>query len=92
MRYTKKYAGLLTEPVSHDELEVVRNYMSGEMVRMFDGPFAIAESFKAVWEFGLDLNYFVGMMDTIRTITQDEILRLAVTYYNMDELYEITVG
>jgi hypothetical protein len=66
--------------------------MSGEMVRMFDGPFAIAESFKAVWEFGLDLNYFVGMMDKIRTINQDEILRLATTYYNVDELYEITVG
>jgi hypothetical protein len=45
-----------------------------------------------VWEFGLDLNYFVGMMDKIRTINQDEILRLATTYYNVDELYEITVG
>jgi predicted Zn-dependent peptidase len=83
---------LLKEPVAEDELEVVRNYMSGEMVRMFDGPFAIAESFKAVWEFGLDLNYFVRMMDTIRTITPDEILRLANTYYRLDDLYEITVG
>jgi zinc protease len=83
---------LLKEPVAQDELEVVRNYMSGEMVRMFDGPFAIAESFKAVWEFGLDLNYFVGMMNTIRTITPDEILRLANTYYRLDDLYEITVG
>ncbi|HBC78429.1 MAG TPA: hypothetical protein DCZ51_07355 [Bacteroidales bacterium] len=83
---------LLTEPVSKNELEVVRKYMSGEMVRMFDGPFAIAESFKAVWEFGLDLNYFVGMMDKIRTITSDEIIRLANTYYKQDDLYEITVG
>jgi predicted Zn-dependent peptidase len=83
---------LLKEPVAQDELEVVRNYMSGEMVRMFDGPFAIAESFKAVWEFGLDLNYFVRMMNTIRTITPDEILRLANTYYRLDDLYEITVG
>lgn len=81
-----------TKPVGKDELEVVRNYMSGEMVRMFDGPFAIAESFKAVWKFGLDLNYFVRMMDTIRTITPDEILRLANTYYNIDDLYEITAG
>jgi zinc protease len=66
--------------------------MSGMMLRMFDGPFAIAESFKAVWEFGLDLNYFVGMMDTIRTITPDEIIKLANTYYKPDDLYEITVG
>jgi predicted Zn-dependent peptidase len=66
--------------------------MAGEMIRMFDGPFAIAESFKAVWEFGLDYNYFIRLMNTIRTITPDEIIRLANTYYNIDDLYEITAG
>jgi zinc protease len=88
----KEISLLQSEPVSVDELEVVRSYMSGEMVRMFDGPFAMAESFKAVWEFGLDSNYFIRLMDTIRTITPDEILRLAQTYYSIDDLYEITAG
>ncbi len=83
---------LQTKPVENDELEVVRNYMSGEMIRMFDGPFAIAESFRAVWEFGLDYNYFIRLMNTIRTITPDEILRLANMYYNINDLYEITAG
>jgi zinc protease len=83
---------LQTKPVENKELEVIRNYMSGDMIRMFDGPFAIAESFKAVWEFGLDFNYFIRLMKTIRTITSDEILRLANTYYNIDDLYEITAG
>ena len=88
-----KEIGLLQKnPVGNDELEVVRNYMSGEMIRMFDGPFATAESFKAVWEFGLDFNYFIRLMNTIRTITADEIIRLAITYYNIDDLYEITSG
>ena len=83
---------LQEKPVENDELEVVRKYMAGEMIRMFDGPFAIAESFKAVWEFGLDYNYFIRLMSTIRTITPDEIIRLANTYYNIDDLYEITAG
>jgi zinc protease len=83
---------LQTKPVENDEIEVVRSYMSGEMVRMFDGPFAIAESFRAVREFGLDFNYFIRMMDTIKTISPDEILRLANTYYNTDDLYDITAG
>jgi predicted Zn-dependent peptidase len=88
-----KEIGILQKnPVGNDELEVVRNYMSGEMIRMFDGPFATAESFKAVWEFGLDFNYFIRLMNTIRTITPDEIIRLANTYYNIDDLYEITCG
>jgi len=79
-------------PVKKEEMEVVRNYMSGEMVRMFDGPFALAESFKSVWEFGLDNGYYYRLAEKIKTIDPDEIIDLARTYYNIDELYEITVG
>jgi predicted Zn-dependent peptidase len=78
--------------VSKKEMDVVRNYMSGEMLRMFDGPFALAESFKSAWEFGLDNRYYYSLYEKIRTITPDEITQLAKTYYNLDELYQITVG
>ena len=83
---------LQEEPVSNEELEVVRNYMAGEMVRMFDGPFAIADSFKAVWEFGLDFTYFNRMMDAVKSVTPEEIMRLANLYYKQGDLYEITAG
>ncbi len=83
---------LQTKPVEKDELTVVRNYMGGHMVRMFDGPFALAESFKAVWEFGLDMSYYYRLADKIKTIDPDEIIELAGTYYNIDELYEIIAG
>ena len=79
-------------PVTKDEMAVVRNYMSGEMLRMFDGPFALAESFRSAWEFGLDNNYYYRLAEKIKTIDPDEIIDLASTYYNLDDLYEITVG
>lgn len=79
-------------PVEPDELEVVRNYMSGEMLRMFDGPFALAESFKSAWEFGLDNKYFYRLSEKIRTIGPDEIKYLANTYYSIDDLYQVTAG
>jgi predicted Zn-dependent peptidase len=78
--------------VKEDEMAVVRNYMSGEMVRMFDGPFALAESFRSVWEFGLDNSYYYRLAEKIKTIDPNEIIELARTYYNIEELYEITVG
>jgi predicted Zn-dependent peptidase len=88
-----KEIGILQKvPVSKEEMDVVRNYMSGEMVRMFDGPFALAESFKSAWEFGLDNRYYYSLYEKIKTITPDEITHLAKTYYNTDELYQITVG
>jgi zinc protease len=83
---------LQSRPVEIKEMDVVRSYMAGEMVRMFDGPFALAESFRATWEFGLDNNYYYKLAEKIKTIQPDEIIDLAKTYYNIDDLYEITAG
>jgi zinc protease len=83
---------LQSEKVGFKELQLVRNYMSGEMVRMFDGPFALAESFRSAWEFGLDNRYYFGLYEKIKTIGPDEIIMLAQTYYKIDELYQITAG
>jgi zinc protease len=88
----KEIRKLQTEPVSDPELEVVRNYMAGELLRMFDGPFALAESFRSVWDFGLDNSYYIRLADKIRTIGADEIMSLANKYYNIDDLYQITAG
>lgn len=80
------------EPVRNDELEIVRNYMLGEMVRMFDGPFATADSFRSVWEFGLDYSYYERLAKTIKTIGTDEIIHLANAYYRIEDLFEVVVG
>jgi zinc protease len=83
---------LQTKPVGNIELEIARNYMRGEMVRMFDGPFSLAESFRSAWEFGLDNSYYYNLAEKIKTIDQDEIIDLAKTYYNIEDLYEIIAG
>jgi zinc protease len=53
---------LQNEPVKNSEMELVRNYMSGEMLRMFDGPFALAESFRSAWESGLITIITTGLL------------------------------
>jgi predicted Zn-dependent peptidase len=83
---------LQNEFVEENELEVVRNYMAGEMLRMFDGPFSTAESFRSAWEFGLDLSYYNKFAEKIRSISPDEIKELANKYYKIEELYQVTAG
>ena len=83
---------LQSVPVETGEMEIVRNYMLGDMLRMFDGPFALAESFRSAWEFGLDNSYYYRLAGKIKTIDQDEITSLARTYYNLDHIFEITAG
>jgi zinc protease len=88
----KEIRKLQQHHVGDDELGIVRNYMHGEMIRMFDGPFAIAESFRSVWEMGLDNSYYSRLSEKIKSIEADEIMHMAKTYYNPDGLYEITAG
>jgi zinc protease len=88
----KEIRVLQTRPVEIKELDVIRSYMAGEMVRMFDGPFALAESFRAVWEFGLNNNYYYNLAEKIKTINPDEIIDLANRYYDIKDLYEIIAG
>lgn len=83
---------LQTQPVTMEELEVAKCFMSGEMIRMFDGPFALAESFKSVLDFGLNNEYYYRLADKIKTIKPDEIMQLALTYYIIEDLYEVIVG
>lgn len=83
---------LQTETVRKAELTVVRNYMMGELMRTFDGPFATAESFRAAWEFGFDTEYYKKYAETIMSIRADELQALANKYLDINNMCEVVAG
>jgi len=83
---------LREELVDSEELEVVRNYVLGHFLRSIDGPYALAEKFKAIWEFGLDYSYFENYFNAVKTITPEEIRDLARKYLQEEDLIELVVG
>ena len=83
---------LQTELVSEDELETVKSYLLGEFLRDFDGPFALAGSFKAINDYDLDYTFYNDYMRVLRSVTPTEILRLAKQYLNMDDFYIVVAG
>lgn len=83
---------LREELVDADELETVRNYVLGQFLRSVDGPYALADKFKAIWEFGLDYDYFDNYFEAVKTITPQEIKNLANTYLQEKDLIELVVG
>lgn len=83
---------LQTEPVSENELVTVKNYLLGEFLRDFDGPFALASSFKAINDFGLDYSFYDDYLHVLRNITSAEIMNLAQQYLNPDECYTVVAG
>jgi zinc protease len=83
---------LSNEPVSNEELSLVRNYLGGTFLRSVDGPFSLAERFKEMHEHDLTIDYYFNLLEKIQTITPDEIMELANRYLSVDSLYQLKVG
>ncbi len=83
---------LRTIPIEKRELELVQNYLYGDIMRLFDGPFTTAETLRSMLVFGLDFSYFSEMSDKIRNISPDEIIYLAKTYLPEENMTEIVAG
>lgn len=83
---------LINEPVSKEELNLVKNYLAGTLLRSLDGPFALAEKFKAAHIFGFDMSYYNNMLNQIHNISPQRIQELAKNYLQPDSLTEIVVG
>jgi predicted Zn-dependent peptidase len=88
----KEIKNLREELVSHEELETVRNYILGQVLRSVDGPFALADKFKAIWEFGLDYSYFDNYFRAIKTVTPQQVRDMANKYLKQEDLIECVAG
>ncbi|MFW6223130.1 MAG: M16 family metallopeptidase [Bacteroidota bacterium] len=83
---------LQTENVKDEELELVRNYLLGTLMRRFDGVFAIADSSKLMIEFDLEDDYYSRLIDVIKATTAEDINVLAGKYLSEDELITVIAG
>ncbi len=83
---------LCNEPVPESELSLVRSYLSGEMLRAVDGPFAQADLYGELIEDGLDISHYEELIDTVQNITARQLQDLAIRYLNPDNLYTLVVG
>jgi len=83
---------LCTEQVGESELSLVRSYLTGEMLRAVDGPFAQADLYRELIEDGLDISHFEELIDTVRHINAQQLQDLAIRYLNPDDLFTLVVG
>lgn len=83
---------LQNEPVPDDELETVKSYLLGEFLRDFDGPFALATSFKAINDFDLGYSFYDDYLRILRAVTSAELRQLARKYLSPDDFYTVVAG
>lgn len=83
---------LRTELIAADELQLVKNYLLGTFLRSVDGPFAMADRFKGIMEYGLSYDYFDNYIATIKNVSASELRDLATTYLDKNSMIELVVG
>lgn len=77
--------------VAEDELMLVRNYLIGTILGDLDGPFQIMGRWKNLVLNNLEGDYFYRSIETIKTISAEELRELAKKYLNPEDFYEIVV-
>lgn len=88
----KEIERLKTQLIEEDELEMVKNYMRGMLLRSSDGVFSIAQQFKSVQFNGETLDFFQNFMKTIHSVQSEDLKRIANLYLNKSDLLEVVVG
>lgn len=83
---------LCEEPVGPEELAMVRNYLLGNALRAFDGPFNVSEAVRDLVTAGLGPEFYEEFVDTVKHITSAQLQDLAQRYLNPDEYVLVTVG
>ena len=83
---------LRNELVPEQELALVKNIMAGEMMRILDGPFGIADVTTENILCGFDNSHIADNLSRIRTTTPEELRALAQKYLNPKDIVTVVAG
>lgn len=83
---------LQTELVPGTELEMVKNYMLGEMCRSYEGPFSLSDAWMFIQTSHLSDSYFEESLKAVQNITAEELRVLAQKYFNQENMIEVVAG
>jgi len=83
---------LKLNPVEADELQEVKNYLAGSLMRGMDGAFNLSDRAKGLILYGLDYSYFERYFRTLRDVTAGELMEMANKYFDNSTFYQLEVG
>lgn len=88
----KELESLCCDSITDSEVEHVRNYILGEMCRECEGITAKSEVFVNAWLSGESFASVNEYLEVVKTISADELNRVAKEWFNPEKMIEIVVG
>lgn len=83
---------LRNEEVSHEELTMVKHIMAGEMMRILDGPFGIADVTIENILCDTDNTIIAQNLARIEAVTPEQVKKLAQKYLKREDLITVVAG
>ena len=87
-----EFKRLREEKIGEEELGMVRNYLLGTLLTAVDGAFNIADVTKTIIVNKLPQSYYQDLIQTIKSITANDLQELAQNHLQEESFYEVTVG
>lgn len=82
---------LREELIDEEELSLVKNYLMGSLLGDLDGPFQIIGRWKNLILNGCTEAYFYNTIQTIKSVTPEQLRELAQRYLREEDFYELVV-
>ena len=83
---------LREELISPDELNLVRQFMLTDQVKTLDTPFSIASYVASTLLYGVYPEYYNRQIETILTITPEQLKQIAEKYLDLNQLRIVIAG
>jgi zinc protease len=83
---------LCQEPMDAEEYLMMRRYLLGNMLTMLDGPFNVEEVIRNMLAEDAPLSHFQDLVESVKSITPDQIMELARKYLRPENMWEVIVG
>lgn len=83
---------IVNEPIPNEEVELVRNYISGELCREYEGHSAKSEVFINTWLSGEKFSFVNDYIKVVAEVSADELHEVARKYLNSGNMIEIIAG
>ncbi|MEL6122299.1 MAG: pitrilysin family protein [Bacteroidota bacterium] len=88
----KEMTDLQNIPVEEDEMLLVKNYLMGSYLNLFDGPFNSVKVIKSLLLAGIPLDNLDALIRSSMTIQPEQVMDTAKRYFNRNDFWVVTVG
>ncbi len=88
----KEIERLQKEDIPENEVELVKNYLQGNMMKNFDGAFDAMSRFKSIHILGLDYSYYDKLFKAFYQMDSAKINKIAEQYLNYESFHTLVAG